>query len=77
MKIINIHEAKTQLSALLTEIEKTGEKIIICRHGKPVADLIPHRKRSRLQPHPVMRNVCIAYDPTEPLGKGEWPENGQ
>ena len=61
MKIVNIHEAKTQLSALLAEVEKTGEKVLICRHGKPVADLVPHRKRNRLEPHPVMRKIRINY----------------
>lgn len=77
MKIVNIHEAKTRLSALLAEVEKTGEKILICRHGKPVADLVPHRKRRRLEPHPVMREIRIAYDPTEPLARDEWPESSQ
>jgi prevent-host-death family protein len=77
VKIVNIHEAKTKLSALLAEIEKTGEKVLICRHGKPVADLVPHRKRSRLEPHPVMRKVRIDYDPTEPLAEDEWPENSR
>ena len=47
MKIVNIHEAKTKLSALLAEVEATGEKVLICRHGKPVADLVPHRQHSR------------------------------
>jgi prevent-host-death family protein len=77
MKIVNIHEAKTQLSALLAEIEKTGEKVLICRHGKPVADLVPHRKRSRLEPHPVMSQIRIDYDPSEPLAEDEWPESGR
>lgn len=77
MKVVNIHQAKTQLSALLAEVEKTGEKVRICRHGKPVADLIPHRKRSRLQPHAVMSKIHIDYDPTEPLTEGEWPESSR
>jgi prevent-host-death family protein len=77
MKIVNIHEAKTKLSALLAEVEKTGEKIRICRHGKPVADLVPHRKRSRLEPHPAMRQIRINYDPIEPLDADEWPENSR
>ena len=54
MKIVTIHEAQTQLPALLAAVEETGEPVLICRHGKPVADLVPHRKRSRLEPHPVM-----------------------
>jgi prevent-host-death family protein len=75
MKIVNIHEAKTKLSALLAEVEATGEKVLICRHGKPIADLVPHRKRRRLEPHPVMSKIRIDYDPTEPLAEDEWPES--
>ncbi len=77
MKIVNIHEAKTKLSALLAEVEETGAKVRICRHGKPVADLIPHHKRSRLQPHEVMSKIRIDYDPTEPLAEDEWPESSR
>ena len=36
MKIVNIHEAKTQLSRLLEEVAK-GESFIIAKAGKPVA----------------------------------------
>lgn len=74
MKIVNVHEAKTKLSALLAEIERTGEKVLICRNGKPIADLLPHRKRNRLEPHPLMRQIRINYDPVEPLSEDEWPE---
>ncbi len=67
MKAVNVHEAKTNLSALLAEVEKTGERIFICRHGKPVADLVPHRRSDRTAPHPVMSAIEIKYDSTEPL----------
>ncbi len=43
---MNIHEAKTHLSRLLEELEK-GEEIIIARHGKPVARLIPYTINQR------------------------------
>lgn len=38
MKIINVHEAKTQLSKLLIEVEN-GHEIVIGRYGEPVAKL--------------------------------------
>ena len=41
MPIVNIHDAKTHLSHLLTRVED-GETITIARAGKPVADLVPH-----------------------------------
>jgi prevent-host-death family protein len=41
---VNVHEAKTQLSRLLELVEQ-GETVVIARHGKPVAELIPARKK--------------------------------
>jgi len=43
MKVVNVHEAKTQLSRLLERVE-AGEHITIARAGKPVADLVPHAR---------------------------------
>lgn len=40
---MNIHEAKTHLSRLLERVE-AGERLTIARAGKPVADLVPHRR---------------------------------
>ncbi|MDZ4788270.1 MAG: type II toxin-antitoxin system prevent-host-death family antitoxin [Blastochloris sp.] len=38
MKIVNIQEAKTQLSRLIENVSQ-GETILIGRYGKPVAKL--------------------------------------
>jgi len=48
MNIVNIHEAKTQLSKLLSRVEK-GEKIIIANRGKPIAFLTPYTESSQSQ----------------------------
>jgi prevent-host-death family protein len=42
MKQVNVHEAKTQLSRLLEEVE-AGERVVIARAGEPVAVLAPYR----------------------------------
>lgn len=34
-------DAKNSLSALVQEVEETGEGIVITRHGKPAARLVP------------------------------------
>jgi prevent-host-death family protein len=39
-KMVNVHEAKTQLSRLLLRVE-AGEEVIIARGGKPIARLVP------------------------------------
>jgi|Tabmets5t2r1_1033131.scaffolds.fasta_scaffold29002_2 prevent-host-death family protein len=41
MKQVNVHEAKTQLSRLLQDVEN-GEEVVIARNGEPVAKLVPH-----------------------------------
>jgi prevent-host-death family protein len=46
MKVVNVYEAKTNLSKLLDAVER-GEEIVIARAGRPVADLRPHRERRR------------------------------
>jgi prevent-host-death family protein len=38
MEIVNIHQAKTQLSKLIERVEAGGEGVI-ARYGKPVAKL--------------------------------------
>lgn len=42
MKQVNIYDAKTNLSKLIDEVQ-SGNKIVIAKNGKPVADLSPHK----------------------------------
>lgn len=37
---LNIHEAKTHFSKLVAAVE-AGEKVVICRNGKPVVECVP------------------------------------
>jgi prevent-host-death family protein len=39
MKTVNMHQAKTQLSKLVEEVEH-GEEVVIARAGRPVARLV-------------------------------------
>jgi prevent-host-death family protein len=45
-QVVNVHEAKTQLSRLLERVEQ-GEEIVIGRAGKPVAKLVPYLPKRR------------------------------
>jgi antitoxin (DNA-binding transcriptional repressor) of toxin-antitoxin stability system len=74
MQTVNVHEAKTNFSRLLTNVEEKSETIVICRSGVPVADLVPHQRRSRIKPHPQLRRIKISYNPTEPLSDADWPK---
>ena len=57
-KFVNVHAAKTRLSQLLARAER-GERIIIARNGKPVAQLgpAPRAKRAALPPDDPLLNL--------------------
>lgn len=75
MITVNTHEAKTRLSALLASVEERGEVVLICRNGKPVAELRPLGKaRNPLQVHPELSRIVFHEDPMAPLDPGDWPE---
>lgn len=62
---VDVREAKTGLSRLLALVEQ-GETVVIARHGKPVAELIPARKKEGL-PIGIARE-----DPLAPRGDEWW-----
>jgi prevent-host-death family protein len=45
-RIVNIYDAKTNLSKLLADVER-GEEILIGRAGEPIARLSPVQRQSR------------------------------
>ena len=55
---VSVHGAKTQLSKLIDLVED-GESVVIERHGRPVAQLVPVRKR-RVSPLGAMRGQAKA-----------------
>jgi prevent-host-death family protein len=48
LNIVNIHEAKTQLSQLLKQVE-AGEEIMIAKSGLPVAKLSPLAAKAKVR----------------------------
>ena len=65
--IVNVHEAKTQLSRLLLRISM-GEEVVIARAGKPVARLAPFtEKPDRRTAGSAQGQVWIAPDFDAPL----------
>jgi len=73
---VNTHEAKTRLSALLAAVESEGEVVVICRNGKPIAELRRAREEHRdpLRTDPQLGGVVFHEDPTAPLDPEDWQE---
>ena len=66
METVNVHQAKTNLSKLLAQVEN-GLEVTIARNGKPVARLIPFGKRGTPQPDVFKGAIQIPDSFFEPL----------
>ena len=70
MITVNVHEAKTNLSQLLKQVE-AGEEVIIARNGKPVARLVGLQKRGKRQFGSMKGRISIDERFFEPLPEEE------
>jgi prevent-host-death family protein len=77
MKTVNVHDAKTRLSVLLAEVEKRGRRIVICRNGKPIADLVPHVEEVSMARDRKLGAIKIKYDPIEEVDEADWPADAR
>ncbi|HEX5346004.1 MAG TPA: type II toxin-antitoxin system Phd/YefM family antitoxin [Pseudonocardiaceae bacterium] len=63
---MNVYEAKTQLSKLLQQVE-AGDEIVIARHGKPVARLVPLQRTAAPRQLGLLRGkIWMSPDFDEP-----------
>lgn len=56
MREVQASEAKAQLSGLLDAVER-GETIIITRHGKPIARIVPEADRRQAELDRVITEI--------------------
>lgn len=80
MGVVNVHEAKTTLSALLAQVER-GEEVTIARNGVPVAKLVPVTPEIRREPGILCQDPAwrdFSYDPAvfAPMSDEELKEEG-
>ncbi|MCP4295979.1 MAG: type II toxin-antitoxin system prevent-host-death family antitoxin [Proteobacteria bacterium] len=71
MTTVNIHEAKTKLSSLLSLVETKKERITICRAGKPIAEIIPCKQVKRSSVKAANRPLKVSGDLTLPSSQ-DW-----
>lgn len=65
-KVVNLYEAKSQLSALV-ERAAQGEEIVIAKAGVPRARLVPVKPRIRRRPGRYKGRIWVAQDFDAPL----------
>ena len=70
MHVVNVHQARTELSRLLTRVE-AGEDVVIARRGKPVARLVACKARVMRQPDVLKGKIVVPDTFFEPLPEEE------
>ena len=70
-RTIRASEFKAKCLALIDEVARTGERLVITKNGKPIADLVPHRAKKR-SPFGVLKaELEIVGDIVSPIDV-EW-----
>ena len=61
---VSVADAKNKLPKLIRAAEQ-GQRVTICRHGKPVVDLVRSADRKRKKPRlGTLRGRIIVHDPS-------------
>ena len=58
MREVQASDAKTHLPQLLDDVE-AGETIVITRHGKPIARLVPDEERRNAEARAAMEAIRV------------------
>lgn len=70
MYVVNVHQAKTELSRLLARVED-GEDVVIARRGEPVARLVACKARGERRPDVLKGKIKIPDSFFDPLPEEE------
>ena len=70
MYVVNVHQAKTELSRLLARVE-AGEDVVIARRGEPVARLVACKAMGERRPDVLKGKIKIPDSFFDPLPEEE------
>lgn len=73
MVTIQASEFKAKCLALMDQVARTGETILVTKNGKPVAELRPHRPPRIESPLGLHKGQSVILgDIIEPVDTGSW-----
>ncbi len=68
METINASDFKAQCLAILDRVQTTGERVLILKRGRPVAELLPARQTQAEYPQLELKGtVTVLGDIVEPV----------
>jgi prevent-host-death family protein len=70
-RMMKASEFKAKCLALMDEVERTGESVVITKNGKPIAELSPYKQRKRNARGILKGRLVVTGDIISPIGV-EW-----
>lgn len=71
-KIMKASEFKAKCLAVMDEVAETGENVVVTKNGKPVVELVPHKKKAKRDLIGLFKNdLVIKGDIISPIDV-EW-----
>jgi prevent-host-death family protein len=70
-RTIKASEFKAKCLAIMDEVAKTGQAVVITKNGKPVAELVPHQPRKKNARGILKDRLFITGDIISPIDV-EW-----
>lgn len=78
IKLINTHQAKSDLSKLIKAVEEDNVIVKICRNGTPVVELVKVRsKKDPLSTNKKISKVKFFESPVAGAEESDWPEESR
>jgi len=71
-KIIKASEFKAKCLALMDEVARTGESVVITKKGEPLVELVPLKSKAKKSPFGILKDeLVITGDIMSPIDV-EW-----
>ncbi len=71
-KIMKASEFKAKCLAVMDEVAKSGQGVVVTKNGKPLVELVPHKAKTKRSPFGIWKGkVKITGDIMSPIDV-EW-----
>jgi prevent-host-death family protein len=67
MKTVSATEFKSHCLALLDEVHRTRRRLLVTRHGKPIAEIAPHSPPNAARSNPLKGSILHQDDLVSPI----------